>query len=543
MADNDIVIVGIGHSTLHENAQSQLLKDPTLLSLAQSDSAYNPKLNRVTEYRYCASLALLIVKELSKLGITGLTSNRYNNADIIGGSQIERDMYAEIKAINQALPAYGSRVKAAINLHLNATPGGRGYESYSPDTEIGRTLGQLFDTNIVNVLGIKNRGAKYSNISTKNLPGMGFPRSVRVPAVLLELFFIDNNEELLKGLQLKQQIAQAIAYSFKQFCDKDFPPFDASKALSEANVQSTALIQDKLSTKFNDEQVKTVALETQEKLLPIERELGESGDKYVFHNKNSIEVVGTKPPPFESTLIDPNGNVTTNLVLRSGGTVVNQKTYPLFQNVDYTSDVPTGKKSVFVNTLYELKSYETNLDSAAHMRLNAGGNLRITSAQQIDLVSAYNLNLVGDSIITISSNNIALQGNTSVSGTLGVDGSFIVGGVSYSQGGFYGPSFNGPAVIDKTNSQELYGYAASDNLQLTLGPCTLQLAKPIAEGDTSIQISSGIIPITAVNSGLGENSAALITLPPHCHYFKRLNGTLANSVVDIQSAIAPSING
>lgn len=541
MPDNNIVIVGIGHSTLHENAQSQILKDPALTSLALTDSAYNPKLNRVTEYRYCSSLALLVVQELKKYGITGLTSNRYNNADIVGGSQIERDMQAEIRAINQALPAYGSRVKAAINLHLNATPGGSGYESYSPDTELGRTLGQIFDTNIVNTLGINNRGAKYSNVATRNLPGMGFPRSVRVPAVLLELFFIDNNEELLKGLQLKQQIAEAIAYSFKQFCDEDFPPFDASKALSEATVQSSALIQSRLSSRFNDEQIKTVALETQQKLLPIERELGEGGDKYIFHNKNSIEVVGTKPPPFDSTLIDPNGNIATNLVLRSGGTVVNQKTYPKFQNIDYTSDVPTGKKSVFVNSLYELKSYETNLDSAAHTRLNAGGNMKVTAGQQIDIVSAYNLNLVGDSIITISSNDIAIQGNTSISGTLGIDGSVIVNGVTYSQGGFHGPSFNGPAVIDKTNSQELYGYPASNSMELSLGEGILKV-KAIHEGDTTIFVKSGSIPITGTKSGVGELGAAFIKIPAHCHYFKRLNGSLADSVVDIQNTIAPSVN-
>jgi hypothetical protein len=311
---------------------------------------------------------------------------------------------------------------------------------------------------------------------------------------------------------------------------------------AEAKVQSSALVKDKLQSRMDDDQVKTVALQTQEELLPIEREFGEGGDHIVICGKNSIEIIGTVPPPFDSTRVDPTGNVLSGVVLRDGGTVKNQKTYPLFENIDYTSDAPTGKKTIFANTLYEIKSYETNIDAAAHLRLNAGGNVKIASSQQVDLVSAYNINLESSSVVLIKSTDISLTGNASFTGTVSVDGSIMTNGAIYAQGGFHAPSFNGPAVIDKTNGQELYGYAASGSIKLTLGKGNLTLSTPIKEGMTSLSVSGGTLEVTAVNSGVGEGSAALITVPTHRHYFKRLAGTLAGSVLDIQGTIAPSVN-
>lgn len=92
MADRDTVIVGIGHSSLHPNATSQKLVNPGLLKLAKQDSGYDYKRNVITEYFYCRGLALMICEELSKLGLKGVTSNRYKDSDINGGSMQDRAM-------------------------------------------------------------------------------------------------------------------------------------------------------------------------------------------------------------------------------------------------------------------------------------------------------------------------------------------------------------------------------------------------------------------------------------------------------------------
>lgn len=544
MAERDIVIIGIGHSIIAQNAQSQIITSPSLYNLAK-DFGYNSKLNCVTEYLYCAALAELIVKELDKLNITGLTSNRYNGAIINGGSKVATAMGAEVRAINQVLPTYGNKVKAAINLHLNASKGqGHGYESFSPNTDIGKKLGQIFDINIPISIDVTYRKSLFATVENKGTNGMIFPLSTRVPACLLELFFIDNNEDLRKGLEGKDKLAKAIAQSFKQFCDKDYPTYNPVKAIEESHIKSSALITDKIKSTFDDEQIKTVALQSQAKLLPIEREFGEGGDKFSLFNKNHIEIVGTKPIPFDPTLIDPNGNVSNKLILREGGVVNKQKTYPLFQNIDYTSDIPSGKKTVFVHSLYELKAYESNFDSSGHTRINAGGNLKVTSSQQLDLAAAYNLTISANANIDISCPELGINGNTTITGSLGVNGGALISGSLYAEGGLSAPSFNGPAVIDKTNSQELYGYLSSDNLKIIIGESTLFLSKPIVPGDTTLSISGGELKVSSIDSGLGSGrgGGALVTIPGHLHYFKRLNGSLSDSIINIQTTIAPQIN-
>mgnify|MGYP000434159946 CR=1 FL=1 len=197
MADRDTVIVGIGHSSLHPNATSQKLVNPGLLKLAKQDSGYDYKRNVITEYFYCRGLALMICEELSKLGLKGVTSNRYKDSDINGGSMQDRAMGAEISAINRALPSLNNP-KCAINLHLNAFKANQasGAEAYCPNTEHGKILGRMLNKAVSNTLGINFRKVVPASVTTKDLPGMGFPRSVRVPGVLLELFFVDNNEDL-----------------------------------------------------------------------------------------------------------------------------------------------------------------------------------------------------------------------------------------------------------------------------------------------------------------------------------------------------------
>ena len=540
MADRDTVIVGIGHSSLHPNATSQKLVNPGLLKLAKQDSGYDYKRNVITEYFYCRGLALMICEELSKLGLKGVTSNRYKDSDINGGSMQDRAMGAEISAINRALPSLNNP-KCAINLHLNAFKANQasGAEAYCPNTEHGKILGRMLNKAVSDTLGINFRKVVPASVVTKDLPGMGFPRSVRVPGVLLELFFVDNNEDLKKGLEKKKELAVNLAKALKDFCDKNYPAFDPSQALEESYVKSSALVQDKIQSKVDDDQLKTIAIQTQENLLPIERALG---DNYDYYLKNNIRIVGTKPVPFTPSLIDATGNVTTTITLREGGTVNKQVPYPLFQNTDYTSDFPTGKEIVYVQTLYEMNSYEINFNSSGHTRINAGGNVKVTAGQQVDIISPYVLNMEGGEIVSISANNIAISGNTTVDGVLGATKGIISSGPIYAQGGLAAPAFNGPATIDKTNEQTFYCYAAADKIKLILSECILNLSAPISTGQTTLQVQSGELIFTKVDSGKGTDGGALVTSTPHLHYFKRLNGTLGDSVIDIQTSIAPTLN-
>lgn len=574
----DIVVIGIGHSSLYENAQSNTLTPLGLKELAIQHGAYNQKLDRVTEYRFCSALAKKIVEKLAEkkdASIIGMTANRYIGWDINGHSRGERDMGAAIRAINREIGKQKGRIKAAIDLHLNAGWSAdkahlKGYfVAYHSKADLSTSLSRWLGANITKVMGFDSnpKKVKYLASSPENakVAGMGFPRSVKVPAVLLELFFADSNSDLERGLNNFDALADAIVTGLISFCKNEEIPFDPSNIIEDTKVKSSALVLDKLKPQFNDEQVKEIAIETQRKLTPIERTMGEGGDKYSFKLKNEIEIIGVKPPPFASTRIDGTGKVFTKPVVRPGGISYLQKTYPKFQNVDITSDIPVGRKHIFAHTEFAVHSYEILLNAYGNIDIEGPGNVRVAAGQQVDVISGCNLNFEADTVVTISANDIVTQGDSSISGNLRVTGGVTIGGSAYINGGVYSPSFNGPAKIDKTNSVELLGYMngewtatdASSVIEAINGPMagTIKLASPVAEGATELAIKEIILAGGSLNVtidtltipennlvGNGHGDDAIVQIPGHLHHFRRLNGELKNTSAEIQTEVAKSVN-
>lgn len=554
----DIVIIGIGHSSLYENAQSSKLTALGLKELAQSVDSYNSKQDRLTEYRFCASLAKKIVEKLKAKGITGMTANRYIGWDINGNSKIERDMRAEIKAINAEIKKQNGKVKAAIDLHLNGgmTPNKKGYYlAYHSSSDLGKKLCEAISGNIAKVMDYKltKNSFKTPSASTSKTAGMGFPRSVQVPAALLELFFADSNVDVELALNNFDALAEAIASGFESFCKNEEVPFDPTNIVEDSKVKSSALVAEKLKPQFNDDQVKEVAIETQRKLTPIERKMGEGGDHYAFRLKNDIEIIGVKPPPFSSSRIDDSGNIISIPVIRPGGISYLQKTYPKFQNVDITSDMPIGKKHIFAHTEFVVRSYEIILNAYGNILIEAPGNVKMAAGQQVDIIAGYNLNLEADTIVTITANDIITSGNSTISGNLRVNGSAAFTGSVYANNGLYAPSFNGPATIDKTNKQSLWGYQSGNytvtTQSITLLTGVIKLSEPVKQGDTELKIASGKITGSTfivldgdISSSVADDDKAIVEIPPHLHYFRRLNGKLADTSAEIQQDAAVKIN-
>lgn len=536
----DTVIISIGHCSAAQGANSGVILEPSLLALAIKDSGWDIKGGYIEEYKYCLGLAEMIRTQLGSLGIKGVLTNRYSGADFNGGGT---GMGSSINAANQAIDAYGDDVKCVIELHCNASNGaGTGTEYLGRRTGPANELGILLNNSITKALNTKSRAPLYFE-ERPNWRGMSFVTAFTKPSVLVELFFIDNTNDLRSGLINKQQLAIEMATALKLFIEKKYD-VNIEREISNSRVKSSALVSNKLTPTISSDDIKTSALQTQAKLTPIERQMGEQGgDSYQMYVSNKVEVIGTKPIPFSSTLIDANGNVGSYPILREGGITQKQFTYPKFQAIDYTSDIPTGKYQIFANTLYSITSYESEFNSSGHTTINTGGNMRLSASQQIDVISPYTINLVSDSVLTLKSSNVAIQASSvAITGALSVNGGMLVGGGLYSQGGVSSPSFNGPAIIDKTNTQELYGYLAASGLRLKIGSGILLLSKPVVSGDTSISIQSGELSINDVISGLGSGGNAIVTVPPHLHYFKRLNGTLGDSIVDIQNNVATQVN-
>ena len=553
MADGDIVIIGIGHCRT-ANGASTNITDPNLLAKAINLGIIPKGSTKLEEWHYNSVLARLIVDKLKAYNIVGITSNREGDAEIHGSG---KGPMAEVTAMNNYIKKAteeGKTVRCAINLHLNATAGASGYEYlHVPSESRQSALGRCITNYTLKALdNIKFRGAK-------PFAGRGdaYGKATRVPTIILESFFVDTISDYRRGIEKFDELAGAIAKGLKDYCDDNFPTLTVEEAKSIQYVQSSALASNKITNKFGDEQLKEIAVRTQAALNPIERQMGEGGNKYSFYTKNAIEVVATTPIPFSSTLIDSTGSVIKSAMLRDGGICGKYITFPKYQAIDYTSNVPTGRKEVNVHSRYSVKTYETDLNSSGWTRINAGENLKLGSSQQIDMVSGNNINIASGAITMINSPTISFTGDTIISNGQSVDiGNTLCTGAMYVQGGISSTSFNGPAVIDKTNTQELYGFLAGQVkalLQELVGTAELIFSVP---GD-SIQPNDPVTATIKFNpetlltfdkivggdaSDPNGNGGPLVVIPPHKHYFKRLAGSLDNSSVETQSKIAATIN-
>ncbi|RIW17895.1 N-acetylmuramoyl-L-alanine amidase [Vibrio harveyi] len=99
----------------------------------------------------------------------------------------------------------------AIELHCNAVANNsvQGAETlYWHKSTRSKALAQKLQLPVVNLLGESNRGIKPI---IKGDRGATFLRRTKMPAVILEPFFISNTKSLENGLVLREQLANVVA--------------------------------------------------------------------------------------------------------------------------------------------------------------------------------------------------------------------------------------------------------------------------------------------------------------------------------------------
>jgi len=104
----------------------------------------------------------------------------------------------------------------ALEFHLNdsETNAATGTEMiHYPGSLRGQKLAMVMLEAAVDVLELRNRGIKppWEN------RGMGFLKKTNMPAVIVESFFIDNDNDLLRGTNMKKELAKAYADAIVQF--------------------------------------------------------------------------------------------------------------------------------------------------------------------------------------------------------------------------------------------------------------------------------------------------------------------------------------
>lgn len=103
----------------------------------------------------------------------------------------------------------------AVELHLNSYDGSAsGTEMiHHPRSANGKRLAEILCRRAVGVLGLPNRGARPPFAGR----GMRWLRGTGMPAVIVESFFIDRDEDLERGNSRKEQLAEAYCNAFLEY--------------------------------------------------------------------------------------------------------------------------------------------------------------------------------------------------------------------------------------------------------------------------------------------------------------------------------------
>lgn len=162
--------------------------------------AVNPRTGH-TEYGYNSFLVDLIADELARVGYV---------KPII----VHRESYS-------ALPAKVNSTGAdmAFEFHCNAFNGkASGTEMlYWHSSAKGRVMAEELQQAALCALALPDRGVKAIDSKAR---GGHLLRGTKMPCVIVESFFIDNDKDLRVGLDRQLQLAQAYAGAIEALCDE-----------------------------------------------------------------------------------------------------------------------------------------------------------------------------------------------------------------------------------------------------------------------------------------------------------------------------------
>lgn len=147
----------------------------------------------ITEFMYNSGLAKLIQKELIKLG---------HDVDLVWRKEL-KDLPKQINSTNADI---------CVELHCNAynkIVSGSEVLHY-PESPNGLALAEFIQEAIVDVLDLRDRGIKGSEREL-------ILRKTKMPCVIVEPFFIDNDMDMIIGNEHKKDLALAIASGIHEY--------------------------------------------------------------------------------------------------------------------------------------------------------------------------------------------------------------------------------------------------------------------------------------------------------------------------------------
>ena len=149
------------------------------------------KRTKENELEYNTDLAKTVAQKLKEAGFDTFAHNRgYGKMENIG-------------FINSNSP------DVIISLHCNAATGtATGTEMLHWHTsKNGKKLASCVQEEVLKALGLRDRGIKEKKLGDR---GAGLLKSTKAPCIILEPFFIDNDNDLKIGKEKKNEYAEAI---------------------------------------------------------------------------------------------------------------------------------------------------------------------------------------------------------------------------------------------------------------------------------------------------------------------------------------------
>ena len=123
----------------------------------------------------------------------------------------------------QDLNKAANKEDVILSFHLNSSATASGTETlYWITSNNGKRLATLIQARLVKVLGLPNRGIKLrrkpiNKEDELNQRGWTMFRDTKVPFVLLESFFISNNNDLNIGTNRRIELAKAVVEAVKEY--------------------------------------------------------------------------------------------------------------------------------------------------------------------------------------------------------------------------------------------------------------------------------------------------------------------------------------
>ena len=209
-----------------------------------------------------------------------------------------------------------------------------------------------------------------------------------------------------------------------------------------------------------------------QELAQIEKQLGLGGSEIINITKHKIENIGLLMNDFPSIRVDPIGKINNSSVyVLPSGVITNQTSSPLIELV-HVDDLPGGSYNLNVCNKYNVLVGAGGISLKTYGTFDIGGTVVNIAGEQVNIVSENEVNIVGDKRLTLTGESIVLRhknyGQILIDSNLGVNQNAVIGGSMHVEGELSIQHITAPAEVQETESTELVGWVAPEEVYIKL---------------------------------------------------------------------------